>query len=61
MKERITITVDKDVYDWIIEKSEKERLSVSALINRLALYAKRDEALLPRPDKAMKSVITKRN
>lgn len=34
MKKRITISVDWDVIENVLESSKKERLSISAFINR---------------------------
>ena len=55
MKKRISITLDIDVSEWIVEKSKLERMSISALINRIIYNKKEDEAKLPRPINILKS------
>ena len=43
MKKKISITIDVDIHEWAIKNADKERITLSAFINRLASYHKMNE------------------
>lgn len=49
MKKKISITIDDDIHKWAIKNADKERITLSAFINRLASYYKMDEERNTKP------------
>ena len=45
MKKRITITIDKEVSEWIIKESMKKHLTISTFINQLFWETKNHQIL----------------
>lgn len=40
MKKRISITIDEDIYDWIIKNAKNQNMTTSAFINRVCVVSK---------------------
>ena len=55
MKKKISITIDKDLYDWAKKYADDERISISSLLNRCILSKRLDEDKSPHPKNILRS------
>jgi len=55
MKKKISITIDVDIHEWAIKNANKERITLSAFINRLASYYKINEEQSTKPHNVLLS------
>ena len=55
MKKKISITIDKDLYEWAKKYADNERISISSLFNRCILSKRMDEETNPHPKNVLRS------
>lgn len=55
MKEKISITIDYDIHKWAKKNANKERITLSAFINRLISYQKMNEERNTKPKNILHS------